>query len=324
MEDPEIHLKNPINWDDATCALFVTWLLSNKGKNKKPLKAVSARSYLYGAKDLLRAVGGSAVKETPVANKILKGHRRLKPCQEKVRKPITLDLLTRILRQLNWVCDHDSLVLATLFSVAFFGLLRLGDLTHPYNVLTSDIKFFPSLEQPEFVRIFLHKTKTSQFDGHTVILGRTTYDFCPVLLLRFIFQTYKPNNSSHFFCLSDKSQLHAALAVTCMRELVGNIGLNPMHYSGHSFRKGGGQQAANVKFPLHHIQELGSWKSQSFRLYFENTEQRKAFTAKLADSRLVSFKKPSKIRQQQAESAKDTPPNMIVRSTVSRNHRHHF
>ena len=74
LRSNQVQLKDPLTWDDKTCSVFVTWLLKNFPK----LKAVSARSYLYGAKDLIRTVGGVAAKETPITNKVLKGHKRLK------------------------------------------------------------------------------------------------------------------------------------------------------------------------------------------------------------------------------------------------------
>ena len=111
-----------MQWDDTTCALFVSWLLSLGN-----IKAVSAKNYLYGAKDLIRAVGGFVVKETPMTNKILKGHRRLHTHQKRIRKPITLPLLKQLIRCLDIANDQDSLLLATLFAIAFYGLVRMGD-----------------------------------------------------------------------------------------------------------------------------------------------------------------------------------------------------
>ena len=190
-----VTLQQPLHWDDTICALFVSWLLSLPTKN---IKAVSARSYLYGAKDLIRSVGGFAAKETPMTNKVLKGHKRLFKFPKRTRKPITLPILKQMLRELDFANDHDSLILAALFSVAFFGLVRMGDLTKANNIFTKDIEFSPSITSPTFVRIHLHQTKTSQFEGQTLILGCINSPFCPVILLRCIFQTYKPPQNRHF------------------------------------------------------------------------------------------------------------------------------
>ena len=68
-----------------------------------------------------------------------------------------------------------------------------------------------------------------------------------------------------------------------------SIGENPKFYSGHSFRLGAAQQAANTNFTLEDIQELGRWRSQAFRLYFDNTLQKASLASRLASLQTLNI-----------------------------------
>ena len=256
-----------------------------------------------------------------MTNKVLKGHRRLNTCPKRIRKPITYPLLQRILQKLDFLNDQDSLMLATLFSTAFFGLVRLGDLTKHNNIRTDDITFYPNLTTAQRVTIHIHSTKTEQFEGQDVILGHFSSPFSPVFLLRFIFETYKPPPNKHFFLLKNKTRLSKDTAVLCLRNLLTYIGENPNHYSGHSFRKGGAQQASNQHFKLSEIKELGQWKSRS---YFTNFTQRSNFTRRLARSVKNPKKTPSKSGKKTTKFTKATKLTVHNRNTKTRRQKIEF
>ena len=277
LSDNQIHLKNPRFWDDSACALFVAWVL----KNRK-VKAVSARGYLFGAKAFLRSAGIRVVKETPLTNDILKGHKRLFPAPKRVRKPITFPMLEQMMSKLTILNDHDTLLFAVFLSFAFFGLMRLGELLKAHNVNTTDIEFYPNLETPQMVKIFVHSTKTSPFEGRTLFLGATGKLSCPVFLARLFFITYQPSRKSHFFTLRNKKRLSYVNVISTLRALLEQIGVDSSLYAGHSIKRGGAQSAADADFTLCDIKELGDWKSDSYRLYFQNAKQKSNFTKRIS------------------------------------------
>ena len=231
--------------------MFISWLLQ-----KPTIKSVSARNYLHGAKSFLRTAGVKVVSQTPITNDILKGHKRIVPQQKKIRKQLTFPLLQKITAQLDVSKDHDSLLLAAFYSIAFFGLVRLGELTAINNIVTRDIKFHPDILNAQNVEIHLRSTKTSQFGGRTLHLGAIDKRCCPVSLLQRFFLKYSPKKRRHFFSLKNGQVLSSATAIAIMRLLLKNVGENPLLFSGHSFRKGGAQSALEAGFTIADIKEL--------------------------------------------------------------------
>ena len=279
----------------------MAWIL----KNRK-VKAVSARGYLFGAKAFLRSAGIKVVRKTPLTNDILKGHKRLFPAPKRVRKPITFPMLEQMMSKLTILTDHDTLLFAVFLSFAFFGLMRLGALLQPHNVNTRDIEFYPNIETPKMVKIFVHRTKTSPFEGRTLFLGTTGKLSCPVFLARLFFITYKPHLNSHFFTLSNKKRLSYPKVILTLRALLEQIGVDASLYAGHSLKRGAAQSAADADFQLCDIKELGDWKSDSYRLYFQNAKQKSNFTKRISRN-CGSLLQPN-FTHNQRKSKKSLPP----------------
>ena len=67
-----------------------------------------------------------------IISKALEGVKRVQGGkQPDIRSPITLDLLAQIIAVLDKVCKdkYEAILFATAFSLAFFGLLRVGEIT---------------------------------------------------------------------------------------------------------------------------------------------------------------------------------------------------
>ena len=111
----------------------------------------------------------------------------------RARLPITIKHL-RLFYCLLAICyspSYDSVMLWAAMSLAFFGFLRLGELTcnskfSPETQLTADdVTFLPSWENPVHMSVRVKISKTDPFrSGQTILLGKTHQPVCPVRAMK--------------------------------------------------------------------------------------------------------------------------------------------
>ena len=63
--------------------------------------------------------------------KLIEGMKRKGPRNKDLRMPISLNLLTKLIGALSYICQssYETQLFASAFSLAFFGLLRVGEFT---------------------------------------------------------------------------------------------------------------------------------------------------------------------------------------------------
>ena len=106
---------------------------------------------------------------------ICKGIKRAQGCSTRVRLPITIQYLNTIPHTSN----YDSLMIWAAMTLAFFGFMRLGELTRnskfslETHLSPSDVRFLPSLSQPDYMSIQVKISKTDPFRiGHTLLIAK--------------------------------------------------------------------------------------------------------------------------------------------------------
>ena len=142
----------------------------------------------------------------------LRGIKRSQGDQIRVRLPITIHHLKlfRLLLAISNINNFDSLMIWAATTLAFFGFLRLGELTcnskfnkdvHP---ITHDSIFFPlriDTKDPQFMTVRMKESKTGPFRlGHTMTVGATNSKICPVQALENYISLRPPPQLVH--CLS--------------------------------------------------------------------------------------------------------------------------
>ena len=119
---------------------------------------------------------------------ILRGIKRSQGQQSKVRRPITLQLLNLFYHLLNVqrTDNRDSLMLWAAMTLAFFGFLRIGELTcnstfdPKHHLMNRDITFMPR-NSPQYMLVRLKVSKTDPFrQGQTIVIGKTDSPLCPI------------------------------------------------------------------------------------------------------------------------------------------------
>ena len=217
------------------------------------------------------------VFENKRLRRIIKGAARMFPHLKKQRFPITRDILLKItkrtppnLRELN---------LNTAFIIAWAGFLRCGEFTYSsqdredalfvQTHLTRSDSTFEDRCQYAILRLKFSKTDYDH-TGVEIILAATGDELCPVAALRNLFQKDPQHQLSPLFNLDGAAFARKAVVdYLCQRLRENNM--SDEGFSGHSFRKGAAQHAADNGMLAERIQKLGRWSSDAFKLYFKDS-----------------------------------------------------
>jgi hypothetical protein len=210
---------------------------------------------------------------------VLRGIKRSHGDQVRVRLPITIHHLKlfRLLLAIPSTQNFDSLMIWAAMTLAFFGFLRLGELTcnskyNPNIHLSRDsIVFSPNLgiKSPQFMTVLIKESKTDPFRlGHTITVGATDSEVCPVQALKTYFLR-RPVTSGPLFIHASGKPLTKQILTIKTRQLLTQAGLNAVDYAGHSYRIGAATTAAEAKLPSWLIKTLARWSSDCYERYIK-------------------------------------------------------
>ncbi|CAF4192315.1 unnamed protein product, partial [Rotaria sordida] len=207
----------------------------------------------------------------PQIEMILKGARRLDSLPIKQCKPITIDILNKLIRVLQCGIFNpyiDTLMQAAL-TTAFWGFFRSGELFPDkfcprLHVTQADIQY-----DMNFIIIKLKSSKTDiERKGVNVRLFRNGSINCAVHALNCFTVLRNSNNyDSPFFLLPNGHAFTRRAFIFNLRHLLLQLGYEASAYSGHSLRVGAATSAAAAGVPDHLIQTLGRWSSLSYLRY---------------------------------------------------------
>ena len=194
----------------------------------------------------------------------------------RVRLPITIKHLRLFhsLLAISYVPNYDSVMLWAAMTLAFFGFLRLGELTcntkfSPVEHLSpDDISFLPSWDNPDHISVRIKLSKTDPCRaGQTILIGKTRQPVCPVQAMKTYLSIYtEPTPSQLFVYVPGKPLTEEALTLET-RQLLSQSGFTPSQYACHSYRIGAAITAASVGLPQWLIKTLGRWSSDCFERY---------------------------------------------------------
>ena len=218
------------------------------------MSAISYYHKLSGLKD---------PADTFIVHKLLQGARKLSPASD-TRLPITKDILIRLINSVNFITSlpYHQALLSSMFSLAFYGFLRVGEITgYNKNVLsisqvtiTSDV-------------IYIRFTHFKHHSGPPVtIIVNPASNPCPVALLA-QYLSQRGLSPGPLFVFPGQKYLSRSYFTSMLRSALTFIGLDPAHYKSHSFRIGAATHAALLGLSDPEIQALGRWKSGAFKKY---------------------------------------------------------
>jgi hypothetical protein len=201
--------------------------------------------------------------------KLLQGMKRLRHTADS-RLPITKTILAGILRVLPCICrnDYECALFSAVFSLAFHGLFRVGELvshrTSPTRVLQrGDVQLDRANGS---LNINIVYSKTDQLGNGTLLnIAGTGDSTCPFNHLQ-VFLKARPESSGPLFCHFDSSPLTRYQFSAILAKAIKLLKL-PGKYKAHSFRIGASTELAIRGFPSDVIQKSGRWQSNCYKSY---------------------------------------------------------
>ena len=265
----ETHQLTAIPASEETLSLFVAFLAER-------LKPQSIKVYLAGIRALHISHGfHNPLTHTIKLKQTLRGIEREHSSPAKQKLPITFDLLCR----LQYLIDPHSIYWAAM-TTAHFLLLRVGEFTikskTSYDIETllrlQDVNLHTTHTGYEYVALHLRKSKTDQqHRGVVLYAGHTAHTVCAVCALKtnLKIKHARPRStpSDSLFQLSSGLPLARSDLTTFLSMLLRLVGLDPQHYSGHSFRIGGATSATIAGLNDYEIKLLGRWSSDCYKRY---------------------------------------------------------
>uniref|UniRef100_A0A096M1W8 Core-binding (CB) domain-containing protein n=1 Tax=Poecilia formosa TaxID=48698 RepID=A0A096M1W8_POEFO len=187
------------------------------------------------------------------------------------RKPITAPILKSLILTVRSspYSPYVKSLLSSVYLLAFFGFLRLGEFTTPSNAFIpsrdltiSDLKFFP-----DHYSLYLKHSKGK--GPVSVIIARLDCQFCPFLaMFEYALNRHKIYpRSAPLFLTPEGLPMSSSWFLKFLRETLISCNLAPSQYSGHSFRIGAATSAASLGLPSASLQRLGRWSSSAYASY---------------------------------------------------------
>ena len=221
--------------------------------------------YLAGIRQTHLELGYTDPTSSEPLRLLIRGVRRLQGESPHCRLPITIDTLHTLKQNLR--CTNLSLceqhLLRSVFTLAFYGFLRVSDLT---GLQWADISF-----NTQDISVTIRQSKTNLFrKGHSFHITFTGTSACPVKALR-QYVAIIPRETQHgpLFSAGQFSPLTRTQLSSILRRLLQNAGYNSDLYCTHSFRIGAATTAAAAGFPPWLIKTLGRWNSNAYISYIQ-------------------------------------------------------
>ncbi len=211
---------------------------------------------------------------------VLRGVKRaegMAGVSKRERMPITPDLLRKIKGVWNpRAHEADVVMLWAACCLAFFGFMRIGELTVPSDdgydasghlswgdVLVDD----PA--HPSRIEVRIKASKTDPFrQGISIFIGRVASDLCPVAAM-LAYLVVRGKSAGPLFRFIDGKPLTRQRLVTAVKVALEEAGVEPGQYSGHSFRIGAATTAAARGLEDSTVRTLGRWKSLAYLEYIK-------------------------------------------------------
>ena len=270
----------PIPAQESTLLLFVTHLAISG------LSHTTIKVYLSAIRSMHVATGQHAVfhqQLTPRLQQVLKGIQRTQAVSKspRVRRPITLDIMKAIFHLLfNKSASYDNALLWAACCTAFFGFLRSSEMTVPSQA-TYDPTIHLSMQDvavdnrssPSLVRILIKQSKTDPFrQGVYIYLGRTGNAICPVQAL-LSYLALRGDIPGPLFIFQTGRMLTRQIFSDALDGLLDELHFKKDNFNTHSFRIGAATSAKAANISDSHIQMLGRWKSNAYKLYIQTPPQ---------------------------------------------------
>lgn len=209
-----------------------------------------------------------------LVQKMLEGLKRSKKSKD-ARLPISEKLLFRIINNLKFICcsKYEADLFASAFSVAFYGLLRVGELVlnktwQAHQVIGIENISLKYDGETEVAEICLPFSKTDQYGiGTTIKIVQTNSSCCPLKLLKeYLHQ--RPCIKGQLYIHFGGRPVTRYQFASILNKSLQSLGIKDSSaFRTHSFRIGAASDLFEKGKSENEIMRLGRWKSNAFRCY---------------------------------------------------------
>ncbi|OCT76264.1 hypothetical protein XELAEV_18031459mg [Xenopus laevis] len=231
------------------------------------LSVAYVKKQLAGISFFLRLFGQVDITKAAVVKQFLKGWHEEKFVADK-RKPITLDLLHKLLLVSESVClsDYEATLFKLLFLLMFFAALRVSEAASKLKQGGLHINYVQLVDNK--LRVLIKKSKIEQLGKGTLLwIGSfERLNLCPVKAYD-SFLAIRPNVDGSFFIHSDGLPVTKFQLEHVLKHCLQKSNMEPNAYKSHSFRIGAATQASLLGFGEGFIKRLGRWDSKRYRSY---------------------------------------------------------
>ena len=198
----------------------------------------------------------------------------------RTRFPIGVKLLDMILAEIGRIINSVYLVLMyrTLFLLAYYGLMRIGELTCSDHALKA--KDIHTADNKNKILLVLYSSKTHGFGSKPQKIKITSLKslknnhrfFCPFEITNKFLQLRGgyDHESEQLMIFADGSPVQSTHVRNLLRKIIKRMGLNPKYYGTHSFRIGRATDLMKSGTPVEKIKHWGRWKSNAVYKYLRS------------------------------------------------------
>ena len=209
-----------------------------------------------------------------IVRKMLQGLRKLKNSKD-VRSPITLPLLNKITSALIHICtnSYEATLFASAFSLAYFGLLRVGELTAANRLNNKPtLAFIDVLMSNTSITLIINKSKTDQLGSGTTLEIHRSLETENLFHILGSYLRMRPKGPVAFMCHMDGSPLTSYQFSKILQKAVAFLGIDTKTFKSHSLRIGHATHLANIGASDSEIMQKGRWKSNAYKSYIRQSK----------------------------------------------------
>jgi hypothetical protein len=227
-------------------------------------------SYMSELKFHCKKLGLDNELESPVVKSVLKGasNTMLLEIHTPKQAPCCLDELKRLCHMATVVySQYDSALIASMFSLAFFGFLRVSE--YAATAANHAVKLRDCSLEGDNLVLVVCSSKNSLAPVSIKVKGIKGSSACPVCCFR-RYRCIRPRDTveNRLFVDASGATVSSSAVNTYLKQLTKACGLRSM--SSHTFRVGGASWAASVGWPDAVIRAHGHWSSSKFIGYIRS------------------------------------------------------
>lgn len=218
------------------------------------------RSYLAGLSYLTKVQGFQDPTDQFLVSKLLQGLKRTNHTHDS-RLPITKHLLQRIITILPSVCkeNYESSLFSSAFSIAFYGLLRVSELTvtpkQNHWVLLREHLHVDHINK--HLHLLVKFSKTDQTGKGTTLHIQSPGDLtCPYALVT-KYLSFQSITKGPLFCHFGGSPVTRYQITAVLTKAISALNIDSTAYKSHSFRIGASTELVLKGYPSDIIQTSG-------------------------------------------------------------------